>query len=91
MEYIIGLIVALFAGLLFFEKKSKDNAAKAKLAEAKGQDKELAIQQEEVIKAIEDLDAGVDKLEEERKAEAEKRKNMTLKERADEAKKRYQK
>lgn len=91
MEYLIGIIVALLGGVFFYRNKAKNNRVDAILAETKGTDRELAEQESLVIQAIKDIDDGIRKEKEKRKAQADKRKNMTLKERADEAKKRYNK
>ncbi len=91
MEYLIGIIVALLGGLLFYKKKADKNAVDSKLAETKGRDAELQVSQEEVAEAIKELDKGIKQMAKE-KAKADKdRKNMTLKERADEARKRFDK
>ena len=91
MEYLIGIIVALIGGLLFYRDKAKTSQTNEKIANTKGRDRELAEQESLVIQAIKDLDDGIRRETEKRKKEAEKRKNMTLKERADAAKKRYNK
>lgn len=82
---IIGIITALFFGLLFYKNKSNKAKAEAKLAETKGRDAALKEQEAEIESAIETLDKGIAKMKAEQEAEARKRAedNMTLKERAD--------
>lgn len=82
---IIGLIVALFAGLMFYKNKSDKAKADAKIAETKGRDAALKESQDEINAAIDTLDKGIAKMKAEQEAEARKRAedNMTLKERAD--------
>lgn len=87
MEYIIGLILALVGGLLFYKRKSEKAEIDSKLSETKGKDSILKENQADVEKAISDLDAGIEKMKAEREAQRIKDENMTLKERADRIKK----
>ena len=52
MEYLVGTIVALLGGLLFYRNKAKDSDVEARLANTKGQDQVLKIREEEIEKAI---------------------------------------
>lgn len=87
MEYIIGLLVALLGGLFYYKRKYDDAAVEGRLAKRKGQDKVLAEEQKDVEDAIKIIDEAVEKLREKRKADREKDRNLTLKERADRIKK----
>ena len=91
MEYLIGLIAALIGGIFFYKKKADKNAIDAKLAETKGKDSALIDEAKEVRLAIEEIDKNLKKIKEEREVERKKRKYMTLKERAELAKKKFQK
>ena len=91
MEYLIGIIVALVGGIFYYANKSDKALADKCIAETKGRDRELAERQAEVEQAIKDLDDGIQKMNEERKAQANKYESKTLKERADEARNRYKK
>lgn len=86
---LIGIIVALFAGLFFYKNKADKAKVDAKLSETKGRDAALKESQEEIESAIETLDKGIDKMKAEQEAEARKRAedNLSLKERADRIKK----
>jgi len=81
MEIIIGIIVALFGGLLFFKKKADKSAVEAKLAETKGRDKELEMTQDELEASIKEIDNNLDRINEERKAKKKADDNLTLAER----------
>ena len=89
MELIIGLIVALFGGLIFYKKKADKAAVDTKLAKTRGQDIALKEQQDEVKAAIETLDKGIEAMKKEKEAKDLKRKNkyMSLKERKERIKK----
>lgn len=89
MELVIGLIVALFGGLVFFKKKADKAAVDSKLAETRGRDAALREQQEELEAAIRTLDEGIATMKKKREAETRKREfdNLSLKERADRIKK----
>ena len=81
MEYLIGLIAALGGAVLYFYNKSIKNKADAIQGEAIGKDKVLKEEQDEVKKAIGDLDKGIEKLREERDKEVKE--DISLEERAD--------
>lgn len=81
MEYIIGVIVALIAGLLFYRNKAKEAQVDSKLAETKGRDRELKLVHNDIKNAIEDIDKGIKKIKEERKTKNNKQ--LTLEERAE--------
>lgn len=89
MEYIIGLIAVLFGAVLFYKNKAKDAEINSKLAETRGRDKELKAEHNDIKNAIKDIDKGIEEAREEYKTKRNKLKNMTLKERADAARKRY--
>lgn len=91
MEYLIGIIVALFAGVLYFKGKADKAAAGSRIIQTKSRDRELAERQTEVEQAIKDLDDGIRKMNEQKAKEEKSHKNMTLKERADAARNRYKK
>jgi len=91
MEYLISIIVALLGGLFYFKNKADQVSANERIAETKGRDRELAERQADIEQAIKDLDDGIRKMNEEREAERQREKNMTLKERAEAAKNRYKK
>lgn len=89
MEYIIGLVLALLGGLLFYKNKSDKASTDAKLGETRGRDKELAINQKDIQNAIDGLDAGIEKMKAEREAQRLADENLSLKERADKMKKQF--
>lgn len=89
MEYLIGIILALLGGLIFYKKKADNNAVDVKLAKTKGRDAELQVSQEEVESAIREIDSRIEEIKKEKKERDKDRKNLSLKERAEEAKKRY--
>lgn len=88
MDYLIGIILALVGGLLYFKGKADKAAAGSKIANTKGRDQELSERQEEIEKAIQELDAGIKKMKENKEKQ---HKYRSLKERAEEAKNRYKK
>lgn len=81
MEYAVSVIVALIVGLLFYRNKAKEAQVNSKLAETKGQDKELKVIHNDIKNAIEDIDKGINKIKEERKTKNNKQ--LTLEERAE--------
>ena len=83
MEYLIAIIGLLVGAVAFFKNKADKSAAAEKVAETKGRDKELQVQQEDIEVAKEALNAGIEKLKAEREAQRQRDENMTLKERAD--------
>lgn len=91
MEYLVGTLVALLGGLLFYRNKAKNSDVEAKLANTKGQDQVLKIREEEIEEAIKSIDEGISKMKADKLAEKQRRDNLTLKERAEEAKNRYKK
>jgi predicted nucleic acid-binding Zn-ribbon protein len=90
MELLVGLVVTLLGGLVFFKRKADKAEVDAKLAEVRGRDAALKEQQEELEAAIRTLDNGIEAMKKTRELEARKRAedNLTLKERADRIKKR---
>lgn len=89
MEYIIGLILALVGGLLFYKNKSEKSETDSKLGETRGRDKELAITQKDVQDAIKSIDGGIEKMHQDREAQRQADENLSLKERADKMKKQF--
>ena len=83
MEYILGLIIALIGGVVYFKNKAEDNAVKSELAETMGRDKELREQQEDVEAAISEIDKGIAKVKEDRARRRSEAKKETMEERAD--------
>lgn len=83
MEIIIGIIMALVGGLFFYKKKADKAAVDGKLAKTKGQDQELELKQEDLERMIAEIDDNIKALEVKKKADKNKRKNMTLAERRD--------
>lgn len=87
MEIIIAIIAALVGGLFFYKNKADKVSVDGKLAETKGQDRGLQNEAEEIKKAIEMLDKGIEAARKEREAEKQKKKSMTLAERRESIKK----
>jgi len=83
MEYIIGLILMLVGGVFFYKNKSEKAETDSKLAEIRGKDSQLSVNQKDVQDTIKSLDDGIAKLQAEREAKRQRDKNMTLKERAE--------
>lgn len=81
MEYLVGIIVALVAGLLYYKGKSEKSAADASLAETRGKDSELEKQQGKVEEEISEIDRAIADIREERK---KRRDSKTKEERASE-------
>lgn len=91
MEYLVGLVLALLGGIFYFKGKADKAAVGARIAVTKAKDEALAEEEKLVEEAIQALNEAIITTEEKRKAELKKRKSMTLKERAEEAKNRYKK
>lgn len=89
MEYIIGIIVALIGGVFYFKNKADSATVDSKLAKTKGRDIELENHRKIVAEAIKEIDENIEKAKAQRKQEKNNLKNMSLKERAEAAKKRY--
>jgi len=83
MEYVIGIVVALLAGLFYYKNKATTFAEEAVLADTRGQDKQLKKKQEEIDKEIKKLDAGIEALKAERKRRRDEARNKSDIERAD--------
>lgn len=83
MEYIIGILVALLGGVIYFKKKASDAAVDAKLARTKGKDEELEVTAEELARQIVEIDKNIEKARKERKERTKAERRMTLKERRD--------
>jgi hypothetical protein len=81
VEYVIGVIVALIGGLLFYRNKAKEAEVDSKLAETKGRDRELKVVHNEINQAIKDIDRGIDKIKQEQKNKNNKQ--LTPEERAE--------
>jgi len=86
---IIGILVAGLLGLLFFGSKLKDNVLSSKLKRSKQKDQELLEEQLKVEEEIRKIDESIQEMKKQQKEEKAKRDNMTLRERAEEARKRY--
>ncbi len=71
MEYIVGLIIALAGGLLYYKSRADKASSDAALAETRGRDRELADQQREVERSISEMDAAIADIREERKKRRE--------------------
>ena len=84
MEYIIGLLVALIGAVFFFKNKADKAKLDALLSETRGRDKELQEQQKDVENAIDEIDAGIKKLKQDRKKERDARAKKSREERAEE-------
>lgn len=80
MEYVVGLIAALVAGLLYYRGQAIKSKIDSSLAENRGRDKELVQQENEVKKAISEIDAQIEEIKKQRK---EIRQELTEQERAD--------
>lgn len=90
MEYLVAIILALLGGIIVLNKQKKDAQSDAKIAETKGKDSELAKQQVKLKDEINKIDESIEDMKREKEAEYQRRKNMTLKERAEEAKKMFE-
>ena len=82
MEYLVGIIVALAGGVFVLWRKLQGAKVEKTLAETKGADAILKQNQEAVDKLIDNLDKGIEKMNEDRKKEKEDQKNLSLSERA---------
>ena len=91
MEYLLGIIAALLGGIFYYRNKAKKSEIEAMLKETKVKDEALKQEEKLIEDAIAALDAGIQAIKKEKEEAAEKRKNMTLKERKEEAKNRYKK
>lgn len=89
MEYIVMVILALVGFGAYQLKKRNEAEVDAKLANTKGQDKQLEKDQINVQKEIKTIDAQIDALNKQRAEEAANRKNMSLAERAKAAKDKF--
>jgi len=87
MEIIIGIIVALFGGLIFYKKKADKSAVDAKLGETKGKDAVLEEAAAELKAQIAEIDNNLEKIRKDKEAERVKSKNLTLAERRERIKK----
>ena len=87
MEFLIGIVVLLFGGLVFYKRKADQSETTARLGEIKGQDKQLEIRQDEVEEAVKAIDSGIEQMKLEQRLKREQQRNMTLTERADQIKK----
>lgn len=72
MEAVIALILGLIALLSYQMSKRRDAEIDSKLAETKGKDSILSEQQDEVKRQLEELDAGIKKMQDERAKAKEK-------------------
>jgi len=87
MEYIVGIIAALLGAVFHFRNQAKKSAVEAKLAEARGKDKILKQQAEELKAMIGEIDAGLEKAKEAREVKKKVKKNRSLSEIKDSIKK----
>lgn len=90
MEYLIALIVMLVGGVIVLSNQKKKAQTDAKLGEINGRDQELTKQQVKLQDAISEIDKSIKEMTKQREEELARRKNMKLAERAEEAKKRFE-
>lgn len=86
---IVSILALSILGLLFFVAKLKDKVLSSKLEKSRQKDQELLEEQRKVEEEIRKIDESIQEMKKQQKAEKIKRDNMTLKERAEEARKRY--
>jgi len=91
MELLIALLAFAFGGWFLSVNKARKAETEAKLARAKAADQALKEHQEEIQKAVETLNAGIEKAKAEREAKRLADERMTLKERAERYKKEMKK
>lgn len=87
MEYLLGLLVAVLGGLFYFKNKSDKAESEVRLGETKIKDAKLETEQVNVQEQVKAIDEGIERMKQERLAERERRKNMSLKELAEEIRK----
>jgi type IV secretory pathway VirB6-like protein len=89
MDALFAIIVAAIGGLLYYKNKADKASVEAKLARTQAEDQALKEQQQEVAKAIDILNKGIDQARKDREIELRKREHdsLSLKERADRIKK----
>lgn len=92
MEILVGVIVALI-GLLFYKNGELKKAKVASiLGNVKGQDKQLVKDQELIMSAVNEIDERIKAITAQKEAEVKERQrqeSLTLKQRAEEARKKF--
>lgn len=89
MELIAAIIVGLLGFGVYQYQAKKKAQQDAKLGEARGQDAELKITQDDLNRMIGEIDQGIEDMKKAREAEKAKKDSMTLKERRDALRKKY--